>query len=251
MLSNEFIALLVSFVVLLLATGLFLGMKKFFGGIDSAIFVALLLTPLLVYLFVSGRLQEFSAPGGWGAKFRDIAQASVETTKILVDAQPLQIMEKGAEGEIERRIAELKPNVPNALVLFVGRGGYYVADIIEKYLQALIAAGPSTYVIFIDANTKQFVGSASGRQILATLQDPALTAQFMQELSEGGSRPFAEMRFLVEVSLSQDDTNVIALQKLIDTNADALIIVSDDKQHILGVIDRNHLIAKLMLKLAS
>jgi hypothetical protein len=45
--------------------------------------------------------------------------------------------------------------------------------------------------------------------------------------------------------------NVFALQKLIDTNVDALVIVANDRQQILGVVDRNHLIAKLMLKLAS
>ena len=44
----------------------------------------------------------------------------------------------------------------------------------QKYLKALIAAGPATYVVFVDATTKQFVGSASGRQVLAALSDPAV-----------------------------------------------------------------------------
>ena len=47
---------------------------------DSATFIALLLTPLLVYGVASGKIQEFSAPGGWGAKFREAAQATVTPT---------------------------------------------------------------------------------------------------------------------------------------------------------------------------
>jgi hypothetical protein len=251
MMSMDVLAVLTSLAVLALATALFFGLKRYAGGVDSAVFVALLLTPILVYLFLSGRLQEFSGPGGWGAKFRDIAHASVETTKILVDAQPLQTMEKGGESEIAMRIASLKPNVPNALVLAVGRGSYYVPDIILKYLQALMAAGPATYVVFVDARTGQFVGSASGRQVLAALSDPEVSERFMHDLREGGERPFAGMGFLVTESLSPDDSNVVALQKLVDTNADALVIVSEDKRQPIAVIDRNRLVTKLMLKLAG
>ena len=77
MISTDALAVLISFTVLVLATGLFFGLKRYAGGVDSAVFVALLLTPLLLYLSLSGRLQEFSGPGGWGAKFRDIAHDSV------------------------------------------------------------------------------------------------------------------------------------------------------------------------------
>lgn len=251
MISADVLAVLMSLAVLVLSTALFFGLKRYAGGVNSAVFVALLLTPLLVYLFLSGRVQEFSGPGGWGAKFRDIAQASVETTKILVDAEPLQTMMKGGEGEIANRIAVLKPNVPNALVLAVGRGSYYVPDIIKKYLQALMAAGPATYVVFVKADTGQFVGSASGRQVLAALNNPDSAERFMRDLREGGERPFAGMGFLVTESLSPEDSNVVALQKLVDTNADALVIISDDGRRPIAVIDRNRLVTKLMLKLAG
>ena len=250
MISTDALAVLISLAVLVLSTGLLFGLKRYAGGVNSAVFVALLLTPLLLYLSLSGRVQEFSGPGGWGAKFRDIAHNSVETTKILVDAEPLQAMEKGGEGEIANRIAGLKPNVPNALVLSVGRGTYYVRDLIEKYLKALIAAGPATYVVFVDATTKQFVGSASGRQVLAALSDPAVAERFMHDLQVGGERPFAGMGLVTE-SLSPEDSNVVALEKLVNTNADALVIVSDDGRRPIAVVDRNRLVTKLMLKLAG
>ena len=197
----------------------------------------------------SGRVQEFYGPGGFGAKFREIAHDFVETTKILVDAQPLQTIKKEGEGNIPNRIAGLKPNVPNALLLYVGRGNS--PDLIEKHLQALITAGPATYVVFLDSSTEQFVGSASGRQVLAALSDPAVKDRFMKDLQEGGERPFAGMGFLVTESLSPQDSNVVALQKLVNTNADALVIVPEDGRGPFSIIDRNRLVTKLMLKLAG
>jgi hypothetical protein len=62
MISTDALAVLISLAVLVVATGLFFGLKRYAGGVDSAVFVALLLTPLLVYLFLSGRVQEFFRP---------------------------------------------------------------------------------------------------------------------------------------------------------------------------------------------
>ena len=69
MISTDALAVLGSLAVLVLATGLFFGLKRYAGGVDSAAFVALLLTPLFLYLSLSGRVQEFSGPGCWGAQW--------------------------------------------------------------------------------------------------------------------------------------------------------------------------------------
>ena len=39
---------------------------------DSATVIALLLLPVLVFGVVSGKIQEFTGPGGWGAKFAEL-----------------------------------------------------------------------------------------------------------------------------------------------------------------------------------
>lgn len=253
MISTEALAVLISLAVLVLATGLFFGLKRYAGGVDSAAFVALLLTPLFLYLVLSGRVQELYGPGGWGAKFRDTVHDSVKIMEIPVDPEPLQSLEKQGENAIPELIARLKPNVPNALVLAVGRGVYYKRDLIEKYLQAMMAAGPATYVVFVDDRTKQFVGSASGRQVLAAVSVTAATAmadRFMNDLEKGGEDPFAGIVGLVTESLSPRDTNVVALEKLVNTNADALV-VSDERHRPIALVDRNLLVTKLMLKLAK
>ena len=64
--------------------------------------------------------------------------------------------------------------------------------------------------------------------------------------------PFAKTGIgLVTKSLLPQDSNVVALEKLVKTNADALVIVSDDGRQPIAVVDRNRLVSKLMLKLAG
>jgi hypothetical protein len=56
---------------------------------------------------------------------------------------------------------------------------------------------------------------------------------------------------LITAYLTPTDTNLVALQKFLDTNAVALVVVSSDSTRPLGVVDRDRLITKLLLKLAS
>ena len=67
--------------VLAVAIVLLLGLKRLIGGVDSGIFVALLLVPIAVYSLLSGKIQELSG-GGLALGFKDFAQASVASTSI-------------------------------------------------------------------------------------------------------------------------------------------------------------------------
>jgi hypothetical protein len=88
--NRDIIAVLVVLVFLLLAIpGLWLAKSKLGIG-DSATLIALLVVPLLLYGIVSGRLKEFSGPGGWGAKF---AEQPVDLSLVPVDLKDAQQIE--------------------------------------------------------------------------------------------------------------------------------------------------------------
>jgi hypothetical protein len=217
---------------------------------DSVAFIAVLILPFLIYIMASGRLLEFSGPGGWGAKFQTHAQNSVEFTGILEDAEPVQALAKGCSQELSHLVAELDRRSPCALVLEVGRPNYYQIEAIRCYLKALIAIGAPAYVVFVDSKSKKFIGSASANQLVAYLEDHGGAEEFIGKL-EGQPRLFAGYGFLVTDALTPDDTNVTALQKFVSTHADALVIISEDRRKPIGVLDRDRLMTKLMLKLAS
>jgi hypothetical protein len=245
-------AILGSVVVLAVAIALLLALKRLAGRVDSGVFIALLLVPIAVYSLLSGRIEEMSG-GGVALKFKDFAQASVATTAIksgiMDEAQPCSSSSKGGPGNLQSMLARLKSDLPNALTPSVGKSGYYMPEAIIDYY--LIAIAPSSYVVFVDDANKTFIGSAWARQVLSILKDNSTSGRFMEELENRKPNPFAGMGFLVTQYLTRSDTNATALQKFADTNADALVIVSDDGKQPIGVVDRNRLVAKLMVKLAS
>ncbi len=250
--SQEWLAIIISAVVLIAAVGILTLVKQLLGSVDGSAFVAILLVPLIVYALVSGRLAEFSGPGGWGAKFRTATTSQVETSDITENIVALQAIEKGGLRQLSDAVKRLKPDLPNALTLHVGRRGYYVPEAIVKYLKTLMAAGPSTYVVFVDETKGQFVGSANASQVIALLESDATVGDFMRELAQGSDEnAFQGYNFLVRQSLSRDDSNKIALQKFLDTNAQALVVVSSDGQKPTGIVDRDRLMTKLMVKLAG
>ena len=131
----------------------------------------------------------------------------------------------------------------------MARPHYYEIEAIRQYLKAVIAIGALAYVVFVDSNSKKFIGSASANQLIAYLEDHGAAEEFMGKL-EGQPRLFVGYG-LVTDALTPDDTNVAALQKFVSTHADALVIISKDRRKPIGVLDRDRLMTKLMLKLAS
>lgn len=148
MAGREGTALLWAGAALIIALVLLIVIDKVHAQ-DSIALVALLIVPLLVYALLSGRLQELKGPGGWGAKFQNLAHSSVEAGGIIGDAEPLQYVSKGAIKDLQSLVAALDPHLPRALILQVGRPGAYDAEAIAIYLKALLTTGAPTYVIFI------------------------------------------------------------------------------------------------------
>lgn len=238
-------ALVAAFVILLV-------MDWVAGAVDGAAFIAILLFPVIVYAVMSGRVAEFSGPGGWGAKFRDAATSTVETDTIDENVEDLQPVMKGGRAQLEAIVQRLNPNLPNALTLRIGRAGYYTAEAIRSYLKALIASGPSTHVIFVSDATGGFIGSAGATQVLAILESDAEVANdFVSDVSYGNVDGLRSLGFLVTASLKPGESNTDALKKFLETNVQALVVVSGDGRTPLGVVDKDRLITKLMVKLAG
>jgi hypothetical protein len=255
--TRERWAILAAVLTLVVGVSLHWHFNKYNWAPQSTEFIALLTLPILIYVLVSGRLTELSGPGGWGAKFQTFqthVQASVgkqdagEKAEILSDAEAIQVL-TGPVQELSTLIADLDPRSSSATILEVGRPHHYKIEAIGQYLKALIAVGAPAYVVFVDAESGKFIGSTSANQLSALLADDGAAKEFIAKL-EGQPRMFGRLGFLVTESLTSDDTNIAALQKFVSTHADALVIIEDRRKPI-GVVDRNRLMTKLLLKLAS
>jgi hypothetical protein len=165
-------------------------------------------------------------------------------------AEQLDLVAKGGFDTLREFASRLDRRRPNAVSLEVGRSGYYVPEAIETYIRTLQSVGSATYVIFIDYETKKFIGSANSDQVLALIGSPATRDAFMQELEYPGEEPFAALRFLVQEWLTPNDTNAAALDKFLASGAQALVVLDDSGQPS-GVVDRDRLMTRLMKTLAT
>ena len=112
----------------------------------------------------------------------------------------LQLVTKGGPANLEAMLPSLKSDLPQCIEAFGGKSpGYYQPAAIILYLQKLIAIAPSSYVVFIDDATREFIGSASAQQVLSILNDngTGMSMSMMDELGHKSPNPFAGMGFLV------------------------------------------------------
>jgi hypothetical protein len=92
----------------------------------EAILIALLLTPLLVYLILSGKLEEFKGPGGLEAKFAKVAGETISTAseEVRLSVEEMQIVEKEGLMLLERKRQELNEAQPIVMIMELGKRSF-------------------------------------------------------------------------------------------------------------------------------
>jgi hypothetical protein len=217
---------------------------------DSATFIALLLTPMIVYGVASGKLQEFSAPGGWGAKFREAAQAIVTPTALTTPLndvlQKFDIIEKGGLSELQGLGARLQKDKPIALSFQLGQQRYD-ADVAIKYIQFLLLTDRNMTVLILDAD-RHFVAMTEGQTMLTLLQNQG--QRITGALANNERNYFTTLPGFHTNSIKATDSNAIALEKMRQQNARAIVVV-DDKATPTGVVKFDDIVARLLEKLAT
>ena len=246
--SRDVQAILISGAALIVAT-ILLAFLAHIGPVDGASFIAVLLVPLLLFALLSGRLEELSGPGGWGAKFRMIVASPVGTTGLISEVVQLQLIEKSGLKSLRSIDAQLDPKQANALVLRVGSQDYSSEDI-KAYLRTLKAVGTGTYVVFVYRASGNFIGSASADQVLAILDSRFAVNEFMGALQSSEQEPFKGYDFLTTRTLSATDTNKIALDSFRESGAAGLVVLADGQKPV-GVVDRSRLLTKILASLSS
>jgi hypothetical protein len=218
---------------------------------DSATLIALLLTPMVVYGVASGTIQEFSAPGGWGAKFREAAQAAVTPTATALTplsevVRQFEVVEKGGLSELQGLGRKLKKDKPVALSFQLGQQNYDV-DIAIKYIEFLLLNDSEMTVLIVDAN-HHFVAMTEGTTMLTLLRNQGL--QIKSALASGNKDFFVTLPGFHTNSIKATDSNAVALEKMRQQNARSIVVV-DDQGTPTGVVKRDDIVSRLLEKLAT
>jgi hypothetical protein len=219
---------------------------------DSATFIALLLTPMIVYGVASGKIQEFSAPGGWGAKFREAAQAVVAptalTTPLNAVVQQFDIIQKGGLADLQGLGTKLQKDKPIALSFQLGQQNYDV-DIATKYIEFLLLTDSNMTVLILDSS-RHFVAMTEGSTMLTLLRNQGMGVQIKGALASANKDFFVTLPGFHTNSIKATDSNATALEKMRTQNARAIVVV-DDQGSPTGVVKLDDIVARLLEKLAT
>lgn len=249
-----------------------LALAGFFGAIfllqqmpelkeQTTLFIALLFFPLLIYVLISGVISEISGPGGWGAKFHDIAK---EPVTLSTEVLPLQFVTKGELQQIKQQLDKLDPRVPVAILLKVDLGdttqpadnsqlqglrrGFDPFDLAE-YLKAFLEVDPDLTIVYVDKKGR-FQASSDALSVTQLEDADNHLHRFVENINTYDPTEIRKIVPLTSRKLKDDRSNATALKAM---NADGVrsIVVVDEFSKPIGVVRRDALVSRLMESLVS
>lgn len=215
---------------------------------DSATFIALLVIPFFVYGIASGKLRELSGPGGWGAKFQEIAAERVDPTPVTACLQDIQLVQKGGIQALREAGQHLQKGKPVALTLQLGRQDYDLGAL-RAYLETLRIADPETTVLFLDGGGGM-VAYAEASAVLGLLGEPQQGQQLLDAIKSANVPYLRQLPGFCWQSITTERSNAEALQLMRELNARTVVVVDSEKRPV-GVVKRDNIIAQLLVQLAG
>lgn len=238
--------------LLFLATGFFVVWltKGLLDVEGDAVFVSLLLIPLVVYMVLSGRLQELKGPGGLEFRFADVAQDSVQVQEqsIAPSIDELDLVAKGPLEELEKlrdRIDEARPTVMTIQLVASGPP-FYGPHAIATYLEFLSKFRNFKFVVFLDP-AGRFVAYMAHWALADILRKPELGVEFINAINRNQEGALLRYPGIIRETISSNATNAEALREMEKHNLEALLVVDDGSPK--GVVERERILSRMMLAL--
>lgn len=244
---KDVIAVLMSLFFIVFGFGAIWFSKNRLGLQDDTLFIILLLAPIISYAIFSGRLSEFKA-GGLEAKFVDIAKESVDIESEKVEVEDTQVIQKGSVRGFTDRLKDIDKSKPIILTLYFDRGGYYDRRALLEYLDELFNYPSFKFAVVL--RDDYFVAYIRPWEIRELLNSPGLGDEFVETINVSDERKLKKYPGVVVKAISTQTSNLEALREMTSRNLDSLVVVDKDNK-FKGVVEREQILSKLFIGMAS
>ncbi len=219
----------------------------------DAVYVSLLLVPIVIYMVFSGRLKELRAPGGLEATFADVADKSVgaaaDVKQLEASVEQTQFVAKGDLSELRRTLQYIDESKPIIVTAIVGKQGPYDRNALLQYMRSLSQYRNFKFVVFLDSDSK-FMAYMPAWKVTQTLELDSLGNEFIQVINQGRSQELKRYPGVITEPIPTTKTNREALQKMTELNLDALVVIDADGK-LKGVVEREQILSNLMLAITK
>jgi CBS domain-containing protein len=241
----------VSLSLLLVVSGVaILWAAKEIAGVEgSAVFVALLLIPLISYLMLSDRLRlkELRA-AGIEAKFADVAESAVTPHSEPIPVEEMFVVEKADPADLKQVLDEYDSSEPIVMTVPIDGRHTYNRRALLEYLSTLGHLRTFKFVVFVDGDGV-FVGYAPNWLVQGLLERGGLAKEFVRRLNSGRTKSLRAYPGIVSEAITTSHTNAHALREMDRLNLEALVVVNDEKR-VAGIVERDQVLSKMLLALA-
>jgi CBS domain-containing protein/predicted MPP superfamily phosphohydrolase len=221
---------------------------------ESAVLVALLLCPLLVYGVVSGRLTEFSGPGGWGAKFARAAIDPAHFSTSPIDVTSAQAIAKGGLPETQLKIQQIRSGKPIVMTMTLGippapPSGYQPVAVADA-LRNLSAYPNFKFVVFL-APDGRLVSYIPGWLLRSALEwNSPQSTELIAAANRGDADAVRNYPGMLTQTISPTTSNARALEEMDKLELDAIPVVDPAGSRLVGVVARDRILSGMLLALA-
>jgi CBS domain-containing protein len=213
---------------------------------------ALLAVTVIIYALVSGRLSEFTAPGGWRAKFSEAADRPVDMTRGVIASTSLDWhdIEKADFYTVKQKVATLGGDgKPIVLKMIIGNTTYQ-AENLRIILEYLAVTRNFRALVIVDEQQK-LVAYIAARQA-ALLVSPSL-GEFREQLVVAVKTrqipAFRDRELMTDASVPLETSYADALQQMNERSLSCIAVV-DTAGQFRGIVDRDGITTTLLLALA-
>ncbi|MCI0564205.1 MAG: hypothetical protein MN733_37495, partial [Nitrososphaera sp.] len=215
----------------------------------DAVFVSLLLIPILVYVIFTDRLSEFKAPGGLEAKFVTMVKKPAEemaSENIELLGDDISVVTKGGPQELE--VLESRLDESKRILLKLILGGHYDKGMLEEYVDRLLLYRTFRFVVFLDQKDRlvAYISASGMNRILKGPQG----GHFVGLINHGNVPELWDFPGIMTRKLSTRENGINALKVLMENNLEAIILV-DEADRLKGVLEREQILSKLLLAMAK
>lgn len=249
--NKELNAIAAAFIFLVLGFAVIWVTKSFLNIEKDAVFISLLLIPVLIYTIVSGRLKELKGPGGLEAKFAESAAESISSQSETIEASidEMQIVEKEGARTLEKKREELNEAVPIVMTVVLGRHDYYRRLALLHYIEMLYQFRNFKFIVFVDKNSR-FVAYMPSWSLKGLLKMDELGDELVNIINEGRADKLFLYPGVIKETISNKSSNAEALREMTKQNLEALVVI-DENRHLKGVVEREQILSKMMLALTK
>jgi hypothetical protein len=226
--------------------------KQQFGVTEAPILIALLVCPLLVYGVASGRITEFSAPGGWAAKFAQEPIGQGSLTSSPIDFEKALEIPKAGLAKTLGDIHEIRENKPVVLTVTLPAipGPHFSSAAFGSALKSLSEFPNFRFVAFLSSDGR-LISYIPGWQLKPAMNENSGEGeQLIGAVNRGDEQAVRNYSGMLTKTVTPLTSNAAALEAMEEAKTDAIAVVEPADGKLLGVVARTQILSRMLLALA-